>query len=195
MPLKKTSGESGEKLEETRWEWVSWDIRRAVMSISLIVALSRNGVIGNQNKLPWHLPEDLKHFKALTMGHKIVMGRKTFAAIGRPLPGRENIVLTRDPTYLAAGVRVIHSPDEIHPAPDEEIFIIGGVEIYKLFLPRADRFYLTVIDKDFSGDAHFPLADWQSQFQIVEKSGPLLSEKSGLSHEFITAVKKTDNGP
>lgn len=162
------------------------------MSISLIIAMSQNGVIGNQNKLPWHLPEDLKHFKMLTMGHKIVMGRKTFEAIGRPLPGRENIVLTRDMAYKVSGISIIHAPDEIGDVAAEEIFVIGGAEIYRLFLPKADRLYVTLIKQDFSGDAFFPLLDWKSQFRIVEKSDLLRSEKSGLSYEFITAVKKSD---
>lgn len=124
------------------------------MRISLIVAASRNGVIGTGGKLPWHLPADLKRFKELTMGHPILMGRKTFQSIGKPLPGRTNIVITRQPGFQACGAVVAHSLEEALRLCEKEAeaFVIGGAEIYKQALPLADRIYLTRINQDFDGD-------------------------------------------
>lgn len=134
--------------------------------LSLIAAKARNGVIGRNNALPWHLPEDLKYFKATTLGHPILMGRKTFESIGRPLPGRTSIVISRNPDWQFAGCTVVPSIDAALQAAAErdEIFVIGGSELYSQTLPRADRLYLTEIHADFAGDAHFPElnpADWQ----------------------------------
>lgn len=130
--------------------------------ISLIAALSENRVIGIKNHLPWNLPEDLKRFRTLTSGHPIIMGRKTFESIGKPLPKRENIVITRDPAYAREGIRVassLESAIEIARAGSpQEIFVIGGAEIYRLALPLADRLYLTLVSGQFEGDAFFP--DW-----------------------------------
>src|SRR5262245_50388376 len=129
--------------------------------LTLIAAVARNGVIGKDNALPWRLPEDLKRFKALTMGHPIVMGRKTWESLGRPLPGRLNIVVTRDMEYRAEGARVVHSIDAAcSAAPDvDEIFVIGGAEIYRLALPQADRLQMTELDADFAGDTWLPEFD------------------------------------
>jgi len=126
--------------------------------VSLIVAMAKNRVIGHNNTLPWHLPADLKHFKALTMGHHIVMGRKTYESIGKPLPGRTSVVVTRNENYAVPGVLVVNSlPAAIKAcSDDEEIFVIGGAEIYRQAITLADRIYLTEIDAEFSGDAHFP---------------------------------------
>lgn len=131
--------------------------------ISLVVAMARNRTIGAGGRLPWHLPEDLKRFKAVTTGHPIVMGRKTFESIGRPLPGRTNIVVTRDAAKTIPGCVVAGSLDEAlakASAPgvpgNEEVCVIGGGEIYRQALPRADRLYLTLIDRDVDGDAFFP---------------------------------------
>jgi dihydrofolate reductase len=130
--------------------------------ISLIAAMSSNRVIGVQNKLPWDIPEDLKRFRALTAGHVIIMGRKTFESIGRPLPGRDNRVVTRQKDYKPEGVKVYATleaalaervPDGLK---DDEVFVIGGGEIYAQALPFADRLHLTVIDQEFKGDAYFP---------------------------------------
>jgi len=131
------------------------------MRISLIVAMDRRGVIGANGGLPWHLPADLKHFKAVTMGKPIVMGRKTHESIGRVLPGRENIVLTRDRNYAAPGCTVLRSVEEVlaHCRPATEIMVMGGAELYAQFLPRADRVYLTQIHADVDGDTFFP--DWE----------------------------------
>jgi len=134
--------------------------------LSLIAARARNGVIGRDNALPWHLPEDLKYFKATTLGHPILMGRKTYDSIGRPLPGRTSIVITRNPEWRADGCIVVPSIDTALQAvaDRDEVFVIGGSELYAQTLPRADRLYLTEIDADFAGDAWFPQldpAEWQ----------------------------------
>ena len=134
--------------------------------ISLIVAASTNNVIGAKGNLPWRLSSDLKRFKALTMGKPIVMGRRTYESIGRPLPGRQNIVVTRNPDFVADGCDVVSSVDAaIQAASDaEEIMIIGGSHIYKAFLPRAHRIYLTRVQAEVEGDAFLPefnSNDWQ----------------------------------
>ena len=126
--------------------------------ISLIVAHDKNRVIGYENKMPWHLPGDLQYFKEMTMGKPIIMGRKTFESIGRPLPGRRNIVITRNPQYDAEGIELALSLDEaIKLAGDvEEIMIIGGQQIFTESLSLADRLYITEIDHEFEGDTFFP---------------------------------------
>lgn len=135
------------------------------MRIALIAALARNGVIGRDNQLPWRLSADLQHFKSLTMGKPIVMGRKTWTSLGRPLPGRRNIVVTRDRAFQCDGCIVTHSIDAALAAAagSEEVMIIGGAELYAQTLPRADRLYLTEVMAEVEGDAHFPAiaaADW-----------------------------------
>lgn len=132
--------------------------------ISLVVAMSENRVIGVENRLPWHIPEDLKRFKKITSGHPIVMGRKTFESIGRPLPNRTNIVITRQKDYRVEGVVTVFSLEEAlewagrSPGSDE-IFVIGGGEIFSQILPRAGRIYLTEVEWPFEGDAFFPEFD------------------------------------
>ncbi|MDH5514555.1 MAG: type 3 dihydrofolate reductase [Gammaproteobacteria bacterium] len=138
------------------------------MKISVIVAMADNRVIGNRNRLPWHLPADLKHFKATTMGKPIIMGRKTWESIGRPLPGRTNIVVTRDPDYVADGCVVVHGIDAaLAAAADfDEVMVIGGEEFYRQVLPRASTLYLTLVHDSFEGDAFFPELDgreWREQ--------------------------------
>ena len=135
------------------------------MKLSLIVAMSNNHVIGVNNRLPWHLTADLKRFKSLTLGKPILMGRKTHESIGRPLPGRRNIILTAEMRYQATGCEVVHSPEEALRAAGEsdELMVIGGSSLYERFLPEADRLYLTLIDGDFAGDTFFPaieMSDW-----------------------------------
>lgn len=135
--------------------------------LTLIAAVAGNGVIGKNNALPWHLPEDLKHFKAVTYGHPIVMGRKTWESLGRPLPGRQNIVVTRNLAYVAAGATVVGSiADGLNAANAagsggncEEVFLIGGAELYAQALPLADCLCLTEIALAPDGDAHFPAVD------------------------------------
>jgi dihydrofolate reductase len=126
--------------------------------ICLIAALAANGVIGKNNALPWHLPADLKHFKALTLGHPVVMGRKTYESIGRPLPGRRNLVITRNRGYSAQDCEVVHSLDAAIAAcrGAQEIFVIGGAELYRESLPRAHCLELTEIRANVEGDTTFP---------------------------------------
>lgn len=158
------------------------------MTLSIIVAMSQNRVIGKDNKLPWHLSEDLKRFKKITMGHPIIMGRKTYESIGRPLPGRENIVITRNPEFKAEGVTIVHSLEEAvkRKDPKEELFIIGGAEIYKSALPQVDKLYITRIEKDFDGDVFFPEIDKKKDFKVIEESQKLISEKNQLPYLFLT---------
>ena len=132
--------------------------RPGVLVISVIVACSAKGVIGAQGDLPWRLPDDLKRFKAITMGKPIVMGRKTWDSIGRPLPGRRNIVITRQTGFAAEGCDVVSSVDEAMAVAGDaaEVMVIGGSQIYELFLPLAERLYLTHVHADVEGDAFFP---------------------------------------
>lgn len=137
------------------------------MRVSLIVALSQNHVIGRNNKLPWYLPNDLKYFKQVTMGLSIIMGRKTFESIGKPLPGRTNIVITRNPEWAAEGVRAVTSLDEALSLAEsvaeidgrDEVMVIGGDQIYRLVMPTVDRLYLTQVHAQVDGDAFFPEFD------------------------------------
>src|SRR5690349_21170892 len=128
------------------------------MTISIIVALSENNVVGINNQLPWHLSADLKRVKALTMGHHLIMGRKTFESIGRPLPGRTNVIITRDRNYQAEGCVVVGSLMEAldKAKEDNEAFIFGGGEIFKEGLPKVNKIYMTRIHQHFEGDTHFP---------------------------------------
>lgn len=130
--------------------------------ISIIVAVAKNGVIGDKNALLWHLREDMIHFRTTTSGHPVVMGRKTFDSIGRPLPKRTNVVITRDTNLTIEGCTVVHSLEEAVALfdPSEEVFIIGGAQIYRQAMPLADRIYLTVIDKPYEGDTSFPKIDY-----------------------------------
>lgn len=120
-----------------------------------IVAMTPERVIGRDGTLPWHLPEDLAFFKRTTSGHPVVMGRKTYESIGRPLPKRRNLVLTRDPAWRAEGVEVIHSPDQL-PATDGPVFIIGGAEIYAAFLDKLDELLVSRVHESHPGDTRFP---------------------------------------
>lgn len=139
------------------------------MPISLVVAIADNGVIGREGGLPWHLSADLRHFKSLTMGHAIIMGRRTHESIGKPLPGRTNIVITRDPDYATDGVTVVHSLDEavakaMAKSDLDEAMIIGGAQIYRMALDRAARIYLTEVHMEADGETRFPAFDraaWQ----------------------------------
>ncbi len=130
------------------------------MSVVLIAAVGRNGVIGRDNDLPWRIREDLQHFKQLTLGHTLVMGRKTYDSIGRPLPGRRTVVITRQPDWAAEGVDVVHTLDDaLKLADGNDIFVAGGGEIYRLALPYADRLELTEVDRSPEGDVTFPAID------------------------------------
>jgi len=141
------------------------------MIIALISAMSRNRVIGMNNALPWRLPADLKHFKQITLGKPVLMGRKTYESIGKPLPGRTNIIISRGSDYQVPGCIVAHSIDAALAAAagNDEVMVIGGAALYEQMLPRADRLYLTLIDEDFKGDAWFPeinRAQWQEQERV-----------------------------
>lgn len=136
--------------------------------LAVIVAMARNRTIGVDNTLPWRCPEDLKHFKALTMGHHMIMGRKTFDSIGKPLPGRTTVVVTRDPNLKIEGCLMAHSlPDAIAACSgDNKIFIVGGAEIYAQSMGLADTLYITEIQADVEGDAHFPDFDLRAWCEI-----------------------------
>ena len=136
--------------------------------ISIIVAIAKNGVIGDKNTLLWHLREDMIHFRTITSGHPVVMGRKTYDSIGRPLPKRTNVVITRDTELQIEGCTMAHSLTEAVEMFDssEEVFIIGGAQIYNQAMPLADRLYLTIIDKEYEGDSSFPEIDYNSWRQI-----------------------------
>ena len=161
------------------------------MRISLIVALDRNRVIGSDNQLPWRLSADLQHFKGLTMGKPIVMGRKTYESIGRPLPGRTNIVVTRDSSFSAAGCRVVHSIDEALVAAGDvdEVMIMGGENLYSQLLPRADRLYLTEVQAEVSGDAWFPEFD-ATQWQELERESHRADENNEFDYDFVVLARR-----
>ncbi|MGL5087192.1 MAG: dihydrofolate reductase [Clostridium sp.] len=161
--------------------------------LSIIVATARNNVIGGDNKLLWHISEDLKRFKEITTGKTIIMGRKTFESLPGILPNRKHVVLTRDKNFKVDSkmVEVIHNLDEIvstYSQSDNEAFIIGGGQIYESALPFAQKLYLTKIKKDFAGDTKFPLinkAEWTIEYTSEEKIDP----KNELKFEFINLVR------
>ena len=138
------------------------------MKLTAIVAMAPNRVIGRDGSLPWHISEELKFFKSTTTGHPIVMGRKTYDSIGKPLPKRENLVLTRDPAWHADGVEVIHRPADIRDLPlvSPEIFVIGGAQIYDFFLPQTTELLISHIHEAHEGDTYFPA--YEEQFPEVE---------------------------
>ena len=155
--------------------------------VSFVVAIAENNVIGNDNQLLWHLPDDLKHFKRLTQGHPVVMGRRTYESIGRPLPNRTNIVVTRQADWQADGCEVAYSvPDALEQAAqlDEEVFVIGGAEIYRQALPAADVIYLTEVHHTFEGDVVFPElnnTEWREESR--ERHEP--DEKHAYAFSFV----------
>ena len=151
--------------------------------ISIIVARAANGVIGVRNALPWRLPEDLKYFRARTMGHAIVMGRKTWESLPRALPGRRNLVVSRQPGFNAQGAEVFASLEAALAECDEaEVFVIGGAQLYEAALPRADRLYITEIGQDFAGDTLFPTVDPDDW---VEASRDAQVSENGLPFSFV----------
>jgi len=160
--------------------------------ISIIVAVSQNGVIGKNNQLPWRLPADLKRFKSLTMGHPILMGRKTFESIGKPLPGRTNIVISRQKEFACCGAIAAASLEEaLQKCEDEkEVFVIGGHTIFEQALPLTDRIYLTLIHHDFEGDAFFPLPDPKIWKETSREDLPATQENP-YSYSFLTLEKTT----
>lgn len=156
--------------------------------MTLVAAVANNGVIGKDNALPWHLPEDLKHFKALTTGHVVIMGRKTWESLPerfRPLPGRTNVVVTRNAGYVAPGATVVTSLDAAKKLGDDRtaLFVIGGAELYAHALPLAQRLELTEIAADIEGDAFFPAFD-RTQWRETRREGG--TGANGLGYAFVT---------
>jgi len=161
------------------------------VTISLIAAVAVNGVIGVRGALPWNLPDDMARFRRLTTGHAVIMGRSTFASLKKPLAGRRNIVLSRDASLRIEGCLVVHSPEEAREAAagdraagENEVFIIGGAAVYELFLPEANRLYMTWIDVDVTGDARFPAVDWSAWRIVREAAGPAESADE-FPHRFV----------
>lgn len=154
--------------------------------ISIIVAVAENGVIGSDNRLPWHLPDDLKRFKALSLGKPIVMGRRTFDSIGRPLPGRTNIVISRQSGLALQGTRVVHSLDEALSAAGAvpEIVVIGGAEIFRQVLPRTNTIHLTRVQARVAGDVCFPELDFAWRESAVEHHAA--DERHQYAFSFVT---------
>lgn len=161
--------------------------------LSIIVAIGRNNEIGKDNKLIWHLPEDLKRFKELTTGKTIIMGRKTFESLGRVLPNRKHIVLTHNKDYKYENdmVEVVCDLKEIekYVNSDEENFVIGGASIYKMLMPYTKRMYITRIDEKFDADAFFPKIN-ENEWEIVEKTQGITDENNPYRYKYITYVKK-----
>lgn len=165
------------------------------MRLSAIVAMAANRVIGAGNRLPWRLPEDLARFKRLTMGHTLIMGRKTYESIGRPLPGRTFIVVTRQRDFAPPGVKVAHSVDEALALAtgDDEVFIAGGAELYAQTMERLQRLYLTRIERDFPGDTSFPEVDLTG-WRLIEQEHHPASSPEALPYAFLTYERPAPAG-
>ncbi len=155
--------------------------------IALIAAMAENRVIGRDNRLPWRLPADLRRFKSLTMGKPVIMGRRTYESIGKPLPGRSNIVVTRDPDYRAPGCQVVHSLDQALEAGagHAEVMVIGGAELYRQALERAERMYLTLVKAEVDGDTLFPDIEPQ-QWRELERESHCADERNQYDYDFVT---------
>lgn len=160
------------------------------MTLSILVAHDKQRVIGYQNQLPWHLPNDLKHVKQLSTGHTLVMGRKTFESIGKPLPNRRNVVLTNNPSFKHEGVDVIHSIEEINDIPGQ-VFIFGGQTLFEEMIDKVDDMYITVVDGKFQGDTFFPpytFEDWEVESSVEGQ----LDEKNTIPHTILHLVRRND---
>ncbi len=159
--------------------------------ISMIAAMANDRVIGKDNDMPWHMPADLAHFKQVTMGKPVIMGRKTFESIGRPLPGRKNVVITRDEQWQAEGVEVVNSPElALESVADvEEVMIIGGGNIYQQFLAQATTLYLTFIELEVEGDTCFPNWNETGDWSEVESELHEVDERNIHPYRFVTLVK------
>ncbi|MFJ7745883.1 dihydrofolate reductase [Peribacillus sp. NPDC097295] len=160
--------------------------------ISLMVAMDENRLIGKNNALPWYLPADLQYFKRVTMGHPIVMGRKTFESIGRILPGRENVIVTRNHDFQVEGCTILHDVSEIKTFADnseQEVFVIGGAEIFQAILPVTDRLYITQIHEEFEGDTYFPVIN-ETEWESVVTIPGVIDDKNIYAHDFIVLRKK-----
>lgn len=167
--------------------------------LSMIVAMANNQAIGKNNQLLWHLPEDLRYFKRITMGKPMIMGRKTFESIGRPLPGRLNIVVTRQQDWQHEGVKVVHSIDDAMQLANaqalidgvDEIMLIGGAELYQTALSSADKLYLTRVDADIDGDAFFPEIN-AMEWQEISREPFVASDNNPYDYAFCVLVKKSN---
>lgn len=157
------------------------------MKLMMIVAKDKNNVIGNNNELPWYLPEDLKYFKNTTTGFPIIMGRNTFESIGFPLPKRENIILTRNENYEANGCTIINSIDELMLREDTG-FVIGGSEIFKQFMPVVEKIFITRIEEEFEGDSFFP--EIGNEWEIISSVKGLKDEKNPFDYFFEVYTRK-----
>lgn len=158
------------------------------MTLSILVAHDQQRVIGYKNALPWHIPNDLKHVKQLSTGHTLVMGRKTFESIGKPLPNRKNVVLTRDNNFKSDGVEVIHTIDDIYNL-EGHVFIFGGQTLFEVMIDKVDDMYITVVDGKHQGDTFFPpytFEDWT----VVSSEEGQLDEKNTIPHTFLHLVRK-----
>ncbi len=157
--------------------------------LSIIVAKAKNNIIGKDNKMIWHLPEDLKHFKNLTTGHTIIMGRKTFESLGKPLPNRKHIIFSQNPDFKVKdeNVEVVHSLLQIQDLIEgkEEAFVIGGAMIYNFLMPYVKKMYVTEIEKDFEGDAFFPRIDTNIWKETSREKG-IKDENNKLDYYFVT---------
>lgn len=164
------------------------------MIISLIAALAQNRVIGKNNQLPWHLPADFKHFQDITNGHPVIMGQKTYESIGKPLPNRKNIVVTRDGAFGAPGCVIVYSLDEALKTAegieeDEEVFFIGGASVYQQVVPLCDRMYLTFIRASVEGDAYFPTYD-STEWKEVSREDHKADSKNQYAYSFVTLERR-----
>lgn len=158
------------------------------MTLSILVAHDQQRVIGVNNQLPWHLPSDLKHVKSLTTGNTLVMGRATFESIGKPLPNRRNVVLTRNKSFKPEGVDVIHSFGEIYDLPGH-VFIFGGQSLFEEMIDKVDDMYITVIEDKYNGDTFFPpytFKDWE----VASSNKGVLDEKNTIPHTFLHLIRK-----
>ncbi len=167
---------------------IATDVSALDPTLALIAAVAANGVIGADNRMPWHLPADLKHFRALTQGHTVIMGRRTWESLSRPLPERQNIILTRNASFFAAGAEIALTLDDAMaraclPAP---VFCIGGGEIYRMAITRANKIFLTEIERDFAGDAYFPPVDPQTW----RESGREMGATAEFRYHFVTYERR-----
>ncbi len=162
-----------------------------INNLSIIVAIARNGVIGSDNRLLWHISEDLRRFKAITSGHTVIMGRKTYESIGRPLPNRRNIIITRDVNREYAGCEIASSLNNALAMThsEEEVFIIGGGQVYAEALPFAARLYLTLVDADYEGDTRFPNIQQDAWIETLHETHAR-GEKFDKPFEFINLVRR-----
>ncbi|MFD2705441.1 dihydrofolate reductase [Salibacterium lacus] len=161
--------------------------------ISFVAAMDEHRLIGADGSMPWHLPNDLKHFKQVTYGGPVIMGRKTFESIGKALPGRRNIVVTSNPALDAPDCELVHSIEEVKALdeedPKEELFVIGGEALFEELLPQASRMHLTMIHDHFNGDTYFPAWE-EKEWRVIHEEQGVLDERNRVPHTFLTLERK-----